>query len=63
MMNADGHVALRFLRLFGVRGDRIEADVGEEDDRRPEHDPRQAVGHERRARGVVDRQQPAVQAQ
>ena len=59
--DADGHVALRIAGLFGVRRDRVEADVGEEDDRRPEHDARQAVGHEGRAGGVVDRQQPAVQ--
>ena len=35
-------------RLFGVGRDRVEADVGEEHDRRPQHDARQAVGHERR---------------
>ena len=32
--DADGHVALRVLGLLGVGGDRVEADVGEEDDRR-----------------------------
>ena len=32
--DADRHVARRILRLLGVRGDRVEADVGEEDDRR-----------------------------
>ena len=33
--DADGHVALGLLRLLGVGGDRVEADVGEEDDGRP----------------------------
>ena len=40
-----GHVALRVLRLLGVRGDGVEADVGEEDDRRAgEHAERLAAG-------------------
>ena len=33
--DADRHVALRLLGLLGVRRDRVEADVGEEDDRPP----------------------------
>ena len=61
--NADRRVALRISRLFGVRRDRVESDEGKEDDRGPEHDSRQAVGHERRAGGVVDRQQPAIQSE
>ena len=61
--DADGHVALRAAGLLGVRRDGIEADEGEEHDRRPEHDARQAVGHERAARGVVDGHQPAIQPQ
>ena len=32
--DADRHVARRVLRLLGVGRDRVEADVGEEDDRR-----------------------------
>ena len=48
--------------FLGVRRDRIEADEGEEHDRRPEHDARQAVGRERAADRVVDRHQPAIQA-
>ena len=43
-MMADGHVALRLAGLLGVGGNRVEADEGEEHDRRPEHDARQAVG-------------------
>ena len=48
--------------LLGVRGDRIEADEGEEHDRRPQHDSRQAVGGEGTPRRVVDGDQPAVQS-
>ena len=54
---------MRPPRFLGVRRDRIEADEREEYDRRPEHDPRQAVGRKRAARGVVDRQQPAIQTE
>ena len=42
-----GHVALRVARLFGVRRDRIEADVGEEDVGRALEHAGDAVGHER----------------
>ena len=40
--NADRHVALRVAGLFRVRGDGIEADEGEEDDRRAQHDARRS---------------------
>ena len=43
--DADRHVALRVLGFLGVRGDGIEADVGEEDDGRPgQHAHRLAGG-------------------
>ena len=43
--DADRHVALRVLGLLGVGRDRVEADVGEEDDRRPgEHAERLPAG-------------------
>src|ERR1039457_1458086 len=44
--NAEGQVALRVLALFGRRGDRVEADVGEEDDRAAGKHAGPAVGHE-----------------
>ena len=50
--DADRQVALRILRLLGRRGDRVEADVGEEDDRRALVDAAPAV---RRERDVVRR--------
>ena len=37
--DADRHVALRVLGLLRVGRDRVEADVGEEDDRRPGEHP------------------------
>ena len=46
-----------------MRGNRVEADVGEKHDRRPEHDPRQAVRGEGCAGGVVDGHQPAIKPQ
>ena len=61
--DADRHVALRAAGLLGVGRDGIEADEGEENDRRSQHDAREAVGHERAARGVVDGHQPAIQPQ
>ena len=43
--DADRHVALRLLRLLGVGGDRVEADVGEEDERGArQHADRLAAG-------------------
>ena len=36
--NANGHVARRINGFFRVSGDGVEADVGEEDDGRPQHD-------------------------
>ena len=44
----DGHVALRVARLLGRGRDGVEADVGEEDDRRRARDAAEAVGRERR---------------
>ena len=41
--DADGHVLLRVLRLLGRGGDRVEADVGEEDDPGPAQDAAPAV--------------------
>ena len=46
--DADRQVALRVLRLLRRRRDRVEADVGEEDDRRALVDAGEAVGRERR---------------
>ena len=44
--NAEGQVALRILALLGRGGDRIEADVGEEDDGAAGEHAGPAVGHE-----------------
>ena len=43
----DRQVALRLLGLLARRGYRVEADVGEEDQRRGARDAREALGHER----------------
>ena len=45
--DADRHVALRILRLLRRRRDGVEADVGEEDDRRAGGDAVEAVRRER----------------
>ena len=42
----DRHVALRVAALLGDRRDGVEADVGEEDDRRARRDSREPVGRE-----------------
>ncbi len=44
--DAEGKVALRLFALFGSGGDRIEADVGEEDDGAAGEHARPAIGHE-----------------
>ena len=44
--DADRHVALRVLALFGGRRDGVEADEGEEDDGRAAHDAGDAVRRE-----------------
>jgi hypothetical protein len=44
--DADGQVALRVAALLGRGGDRVEADVGEEDDRPAGEHAAPAVGHE-----------------
>ena len=41
-----GHIALRILALLGCRGDRIESDVGEEDDGAAGQYASPAIGHE-----------------
>ena len=53
--NGKRHVALRILGFFRVRRNRVEADVGKEDQRRPQHHAGKAVGHERAADRFVDR--------
>ena len=45
--DAEGQVALRVLALLGCGGDRVEADVGEEDDGAAGQHPGPAVWHER----------------
>ena len=52
--DADRQVALRVLRLLRRRRDRVEADVGEEHDRRALVDAGEAVGRERRVVRRVD---------
>ena len=52
--DAEGHVALRVLRLLGRGRDGVEADVGEEHDRGALVDAAPAVGREGRPVGRVD---------
>ena len=52
--HGDGHVALRVLRFLGRRRHRVEADVGEEDDRRRARDAAEAVGREGHPVGRLD---------
>src|SRR5260370_60768 len=44
--DADGHVAMRVLALFGGGGDRVETDVGKEDDGAAGENAWPAVGRE-----------------
>ena len=52
--NADRQVALRIARLLGRGRNRVEADVGEEHDRRALVDAGEAVRRERRVVGGVE---------
>ncbi len=52
--NADRQVPLRILRLLGRGRDRVEADVGEEDDRRALVDAAESVRRERMVVRRVD---------
>ena len=58
--DADGHVARRIAGLLGVGRDRIEADVGEEDDRGAgQHADRFAAGPGLAEHGVAEEAEPA----
>ena len=52
--DADRHVPLRVLRLFGGGRDRVEADVGKEHDRRALMDPAPSVRRKRHEVRSVD---------
>src|SRR5262249_6352707 len=59
--DADGHVALRPLGFLRMRGDGVEADVGEEHGRRRDHDAGQTIRQEGATNLVVCRLDPAIQ--